>query len=823
MASQEPINPAQREQIETLFDAALELSAPRREAWLESRLADQPAVRDEVKRLLRAEAASHRLFADLEGQRFAILGEVLPDGEAGLGDPRINARYGPWRIEQHIGTGGVGEVYQVCRDDGRYDQRAALKILRPGILGEHARSLFLRERRLLANLDVSGVVRIIDGGETRTGAPWLVMELAEGTPIDQHCAGHHLPLPQRLALLAETADVLNAAHARLVIHGDIKPEHVLIDARDKPRLLDFGIAQALDEQGLGRSAEGFSPRLASPEQTRGESLTTASDIYQMGRLIDLVVAGQPQDTALRALIAKATAPAPTDRYASMAGLAADLRALIADRPLAAMPDRPLQALQRLVRHNRLAAGLAAVVLLGSAGWGVTATLASARIEKERTLALAAADRERRGKDMLLQLFRRADILEADSLGMEPVAAAAMLDEVLDGARKSLADDPALLADLVNWAARAHLRANNPERVLALAEEELTLVGRAGLRGTLREGAAKAFHAHILARLGQREQAEQQSSAALALLDKADSADPRALDLLISLAWAAEGDWVRQKSLFQRAAQAAGPGAGPSIRIELHSGLGRALTGLGELAEGRKQIDQAVKVASAAFGERHPRVALPLSDLGRLEERAGNYQAAIGLHRRALDISVGAFGATHPSSLAHRNNLALAMLSAGQADAAIAELETLLTLRPDSLERGETAQNLAAALVQRGRFARADQVLAIAEASFAAHLAPGHPRRAFPALTRAEMRLAQRRFKDAEQAARSAFDHLSKALPPGHFAAETARCRIGQALIGQGRKAAARPFVETALASLAKPGSGAPARLVEPCRSAARLL
>ncbi|MCB2087847.1 MAG: tetratricopeptide repeat protein [Sphingomonadaceae bacterium] len=819
-----PDLPTEQEEIDAAFEAAFDLSEEERPTWLAQQFGNRPVLLGKITHLLEQERYSRALFDQLAGQRAATLESLLGgDDLPASADPRIGKSYGPWRVTAHLGSGGLAEVYEVCRADGRYEQRAALKILRKGILGPVARELFLRERRLLANLEQPGIVRIIDGGETPTGSPWLVMELVEGEPIDVYCDLHELSHRERLALLADAADILSAAHGRLVMHGDLKVEHLLVTPSGQLRLLDFGIAQALDEFGVGGRADGFSPGYASPEQSEGKTLSAASDIYQLGQIIARVTSDTAGQIALQAVIAHATQPAPSDRYASMAELAADLRALIADRPIIASPDSSMQALLRVVRHNRLATALAALAIVGSVGWGVTATLSSAAIKRERNAALAAADREERGKDVLLELFRRADMLEADSLGLEPAEAAAMLEETLAAARKSLADDPAMLADLMDWTARAQLRAGDEARARSLAEEGLTKVRQAKLDGSPHEAAAMGFLAYVLARNGETERAETLSSQALALLDNSDPAEPRAADALLSLAWAAEGDWPKQQGLFERALVVTGKLGREKQEIEIRSGLSRALAGQGDLVGARKQVEEALRLARRYFGERHPRLALVLSDYGRLEEKAGNADAAIARHREALTISEAAFGPSHSSTLAHRNNLALALLAAGQSTAAISEYQRLLALQPEGLPRGEVAQNLGATLVQSGSFDRAEQPLAIAEQSFARHLPADHPRRAFPALTRSELRLGQGRFVEAEKDARAALLHLAKVMPPGHFATETARCRVGIALIGQGRRGEAAAFVRPALKALEAAAGSVPARYVEPCRNAAKAL
>ncbi|WP_067734258.1 serine/threonine-protein kinase [Novosphingobium naphthalenivorans] len=807
-----------RKRVSEAFEAALDVADDMRLDWLAQNYGNEPEVAEQAARLLEQEAGSRALFSRLERQRESLLGDVM-FGDEEQEDPRLGASYGAWRVLAHRGTGGLAEVYEVSRDDGRYEQRAALKILRCGMLGDYARELFLRERRLLAALDHPGIVRILDAGETSTGAPWLVMELAEGEAIDRYCNEHWLPLEERLSLIAQVADILQAAHARLVVHGDIKPEHVLIGKEGKVRLLDFGIAQALDEQGRGRNAEGFTPEHASPEQAASDTLGTASDIYQLGRLLEQVTRSCKGDGRLDAIVEKASRPDPAERYAAMADFAADIRAFLADSPIAARPDTRSDAFLRFVRHNRLASALVVALLFGSGGWALTATLSAHALERQRTLAVSAADRERRGKDVLLELFRRADMLEADSLGLEPGTAAHMLDDTLAAARLSLTDDPAMLANLMNWAARAHMRAGNNARALELAQESLDRIGQAGMADTMRAGAAHAFLANAQARAGNVDAAKVSRDTALNLLTTSSPDDRAAIDLLIAAAWSREGDWEKQRSLFQSALGKAEKLRDSKAMIEIRSGLGRALAGLGRIEEARSHIEQALGLVRASYGARHPRLALPLSDLARMEERAGNAQAAVILHRQALAISEAAFGPAHASTLSHRNNLALALQSAGQPEAAIAQLRLLLSQQPDGLARGEVAQNLGASLVEAGQYASAEQVLALAERLFSAHLPADHPRRVFPALTRSEMRLAQQRYAEAEADARKAFAHLDMVLPSGHFATETARCRIGMAMIGEGRSAEAAAYLRPAVKALES--ARAPARYLEPCRRADR--
>ncbi|WP_086608664.1 serine/threonine-protein kinase [Erythrobacter donghaensis] len=822
------------QQLDRAFDRMLDIAENEREAWLADIAREQPELAERLTVLATRERSSADLFARLGGQRLDILDQLVPETGDITPDPRIGSRYGPWLVEQHIGSGGLAEVYRVARADGRYEQQAAMKILRSGLLGGHARALFARERRLLANLDHPGIVRIIDGGETASGAPWLVMELAQGVPIDRYCEECRLPLSDRLALMVQAAEAVQAAHGRLVLHGDIKPDHIIVQGDGTVRLLDFGIAQALDENGIGRPGDGFTPRSASPEQQQAAQLTVASDVFQLGMVLKdlslLAHGGRGLAPELSAVIAAATAPDPAARYATAGALANDLRAVIADRAPMVRPDAPIPALLRMARHHKLVAALALMVVTGAAGWGITASLSAAAIDRQRSLAVAAADREKRGKDALLTLFRRADLLEADSLGIKPEASMAMLDSALADARARLGDDPAMLAELTGWAARGHERAGDLPGALKLAREAERLaagVARKSRPGGLDHAAARAYLGHMLANSGQAKAGADLVARSLADAKTAAPDDPLLLDLLLSAAWTHEGEWQVQLPLFRRALEAAVAQRNVAGEIEARSGLGRALSNLGQVEEARRELVAGLDLTRKRFGPGHPRLALPLSDLGRMETLAGNPAKAVDWHRQALALSEKALGRDHASTRAHRNNLAIALEASGDRAGASAELARLLSAIPDNpenaLSRAEVAQNLAALLVKQGRYRDAEAPLALAQRTFADLLPAQNPRRAFPSLTRAQMRLAQSRWQDAAADAKGALAHLSATLPKGHFAIETARCRLGMALIGQGRHAEGGPLVRDALATMRAAQSPVPAEYLAPCAKAATRL
>lgn len=313
-------------------------------------------------------------------------------------------RIGAWRIESVLGKGGMGAVYRVTRDDGTFEQTAALKTLRR--TGEAHSTRFEKERRRLAMLEHPNIARIIDGGADDVGQPFMVVELVEGEPIDKWASGKSQD--EKLRLLRQLCRALAHAHARLVLHRDIKPGNVLVNEAGEVRLIDFGIAELADDDALsGPGPLTFA--VAAPEQLEGGQITTATDIFQVGMVAHRLLAGtwparQPtggvsidaskvRDSDLRAILTKATARDPAQRYDSVDALGDDLTNFSHGSPVMARGGGALYRVRKFVGRYKVASGLAAVALLALI-LGLGASLYSynlartARAKLETQLAIA---------------------------------------------------------------------------------------------------------------------------------------------------------------------------------------------------------------------------------------------------------------------------------------------------------------------------------------------------------------------------------------------------------------------------------------------------
>ena len=286
------MTPERWQQVKGVLQEVLELAPQQRSTFLAEVCNGDQLLRLEVESLLAEEHVEAGGFLDAPVEFRDAFGE-------NQGDYWVGRRIGPYEVIALIGEGGMGSVYRAVRADQQYEQQVAIKIVRRGLDTAFALSRFRAERQILANLDHPHIGRLLDGGATETGLPYLVMELIEGEPIDRYCNSHKLSIAERLQLFLLVSSAVQYAHQHLVIHRDLKPGNILVTADGTPKLLDFGIAKILDPALFPGAAEQtmsmvrmLTPEYASPEQIRGEVVTTASDVYSLGVILFLLLTGQ---------------------------------------------------------------------------------------------------------------------------------------------------------------------------------------------------------------------------------------------------------------------------------------------------------------------------------------------------------------------------------------------------------------------------------------------------------------------------------------------------------------------------------------------------
>jgi non-specific serine/threonine protein kinase/serine/threonine-protein kinase len=269
------MTPESWQQIKRIFDEAVELAPPERGVFLDAACGSDAALRSEVERMLAADPAD-----DLEESAFSLF-------DRGEGAAFRGRRVGRYRILEEVGRGGMGAVFAAVRDDGEFEQKVALKLIKSGLSTTTIVRRFRHERQILASLEHPHIARLLDGGMSDDGVPFYVMEYVEGEPIDEYCRARGLGVRERLGLFRQVCAAVSYAHRRLIVHRDLKPSNILVTGEGRAKLLDFGIAKVVsqgdgDAQGTATQLGLMTPDYASPEQFRGEPVTTSTDVYSLG-------------------------------------------------------------------------------------------------------------------------------------------------------------------------------------------------------------------------------------------------------------------------------------------------------------------------------------------------------------------------------------------------------------------------------------------------------------------------------------------------------------------------------------------------------------
>ena len=294
------MTPERFQRVRAIYEAALEVGPLERGAFVAREAPDDDEIRTEVEHLLQ----SRELVTDWLNE--PLLGSESSGDPAGLPQWSEGRHIGGYRLLKEIGVGGMGSVYLAEPVTGTFHRLVAIKLIRPGMNSKEVLDRFRRERDILASLDHANIARLIDGGETEDGLPYFVMQFVDGQPIHRWCDDHKLSVTQRLELFRRVCDAVQYAHQRLVVHRDLKPGNILVTAEGTVKLLDFGIAKVLGPAAIDDQAETVSrlfamtPEYASPEQLKGESLTTMTDVYSLGVVLYELLTGHRPYRLVRA-------------------------------------------------------------------------------------------------------------------------------------------------------------------------------------------------------------------------------------------------------------------------------------------------------------------------------------------------------------------------------------------------------------------------------------------------------------------------------------------------------------------------------------------
>jgi len=471
--------------VEDLFHSALQQPEGGRERWLASQAGFDPAVCEEVRSLLAADQRHGELSAQTPGSEPDAPAEDLPEVEL----PGAGQRFGPYRTERLLGSGGMGAVYLARRDDGQFDQTVALKVMAPHLAGEEFVRGFRNERQLLAALAHPHIARLLDGGVAPGGDPYLVMEYVDGQLWNRYCADLRLPVEARIRLFLQVCAAVEFAHRNLIVHGDLKPGNILVTADGAVKLLDFGTAKLMrDPKGKVTQLASFTPRYASPEQLRGERVNTLSDVFSLGVIlyesltgawpfgdpmttadaVDRVLHGREAAAPAQALSEDAAAERSVSqdrlrrqlrgdlstillkmleseaarRYGSVREVKEDLERYCQGRPVHARPHSAWYTARRFAARHWLAVPATGLSLVVLAGLTVASVYESAQAQAQAARAQRVSE------------FTKTTFLSASSFWNSPLRGkhdAIQFTDILDNASarvgRELANDPEAEADL----------------------------------------------------------------------------------------------------------------------------------------------------------------------------------------------------------------------------------------------------------------------------------------------------------------------------------------------------------------------------------------
>jgi eukaryotic-like serine/threonine-protein kinase len=712
--------------VSPYFDRAIDLSDEERASWLRDLRHQDPALANDLEQLL-------------EDHRTVLEERFLED--VSFGPESVPGRsIGAYRLIAPIGQGGMGTVWLAERADGRFEARAAVKLLNLSLIGgssSRAEQRFKREGSLLGRLTHPNIARLIDAGVTSAGQPYLILEHIDGQPIDRYCDERALGVDARIRLFLDVLAAVAHAHANLVVHRDLKPSNVLVSDAGQVKLLDFGIAKLLhtdDVSALTRDgAVALTPEFAAPEQVTGHQVTTATDVYSLGVLLYILLGGQhptgsgfrsPADLVkaivdtdpprlsdavashtpetanevttnagrrattpeklrrllkgdLDTIVAKTLKKNANERYPSVTALADDLRRYLARQPIGARPDTWGYRTTTFVKRNVRGVLTAAGVAALIVG---VVGFYTVRLAAERDRARMEAQKSATVSDLMTELLTGADPFRDRP---DPTVRD-LLDAGAERVQRELARDPEILAEMLTVIGRVYQRLDINDKARPLLERALEL-GR-GVKGPEHPRVAQTLND-----LGVLTRMTGDVAGSVKLLEESLAMRRRLLgakhkDIAVTLSELgrsndAAGNAERAEALARESL---------AMRRELlgeqHRETATSLSDVGLLLWKRGDLDgaepllrQSLEISRTVLGEYHANVGTGLSNLGLVVGEKGNHAAAEALFRQAITVRSQVFGANYAGLAINLNNLAFALREQKKFDEAVAALERALEL------------------------------------------------------------------------------------------------------------------------------------------------
>ena len=791
------MNPDRLREVEAILDAALTRDPGEWPGLLDQSCSGDPDLRREVEALLQRIDTAREFLQSPPILSTALIAEAE---EAEAATRETGRRVGPYRIVRRIGQGGMARVFLAERADGEFRQEVALKLLRPGLDSELDRQRFRAERQILATLNHPNIARLLDGGVTEDGQPYLVLEYVEGMPIDAYCRQHGLSLNQRLELFLTVAAATEYAHRSLVIHRDLKPSNVLVTPTGQVKLLDFGLAKLLEpgpsdlETPATRTGQRWmTPEYAAPEQVRGDPVTTLTDVYQLGAVLYQLLTGrvpfagrhaslheleeavlreEPQPPSLAvtpdatgtaralrgdldAIALKTLQKEPERRYTSVHALTDDVRRHLSGHPVLARHHTAGYLARRFVRRHRLGLATITVILLLLGMYAVTVTLQRERIRRALDEATLGTHRAEQVTDFMLGLFEAA---EAGKALTDTVTARELLSRGVAQAREA-AGQPALQAQMLDVIGRLYTELGEYDRAGPLLEEALavrrtlygenhpdyvtTLQNLADLMSNRLEGART---------IELREQV-------LALRRRiSGNTHPKTLDAMWELGTAIHwgGGRTDSSALFQEwmTAVVSSPREISADRAQQFRTAASMMEYRGRLERAEWFLREAMAIQRELYGERHHETASTMSQLGTLLTAQGRKEEGEQLARTAVASVRATYPDGHPTLASALREHAFTLEFLRRWPEAVEPLREALEIRrrflgPNSIDVAMSSMDLSNALNFNNEYVESEQLARDAIRIFTQELGDASSMTIFAGVHLGEALRGQGRYAEAE--------------------------------------------------------------------------
>jgi serine/threonine protein kinase/tetratricopeptide (TPR) repeat protein len=710
-----PISPERWRILSPYLDEALDIAADRRPAWLASLEVRDAALATDLRAML----AEH----DVVHQAGFMDGAVL-DSRVTHTPSLAGQVLGAYQLVSLIGQGGSGSVWLAERCDGRFEGRAAVKLLNVSLITRTGEERFKREGTFLARLRHPRIAHLIDAGVSKTGQPYIVLEHVDGQSIDDYCTQRSLGIEARLRLFLNVLEAVAHAHANLIVHRDIKPANVLVSVKGDVKLLDFGIAKLVEPGTYGDAVDSaessavsrevkraMTPHFAAPEQLAGGPVTTATDVYALGVLLYILLSGHhpagesasSPATLLRAIVeteparvsdaieprglrrtlrgdldaivAKALKKNPFERYATVTALADDIGRYLRHEPISVRPHTLLYRTAKFVRRHVVGVAMsAAVVLLGS---GLLA-LHTSRLSTERDRAQNEAEKAVRVSELLMGLLTSADPYAIRTQSGEPTVRA-LLDAGANQVQLDMIDQPELQAEMLTMMGRTYRRLGEYQKAQQLLEQALVSGRRAFGPEHARVAQTLDYLGVLLAEKGDNAAAGRFLEQALAMRRKllgAEHADVAVTLAELGRVYQDQGLNGHAEPLHREALNIRLKVLGSDHRETAvsQSDLASVLRLNGNLDGAESLLDQCLETNRKTRGEDHPNTAATLHDLALIAAARGNTRSAELVLRQVLMYQRRTLGERHPVVATTLNSLAHVLADQQRYDEAASALQ-----------------------------------------------------------------------------------------------------------------------------------------------------